>query len=243
MFDARQGDRDWHDVTPGPADSGAADRTGAARIPLDPMPRSKRLLDLLLGVMLLFVLLVPFGLLLLTLLLCEGRPLFYVSERMRTPDQPFRQWKLRTMAPVPDCDDHGVSGGNKAARISPFCRFLRRSRLDETPQLWNVLRGDMSFVGPRPPQRAYVERFPDLYARVLRSRPGLTGFGSLYFHRREEHLLAACRTPEETDAVYARVCVPRKARLDLIYQRRRNLLLDVRLMFQTIYRLARRRRN
>ena len=97
-------------------------------------------------------------------------------------------------------------------------RFLRRSRLDEVPQLWNVLKGDMSFVGPRPPLRLYVERFPELYAKVLQSRPGVTGLATLVFHRHEEKLLAACRSAAETDAVYARRCVPRKARIDLIYQ-------------------------
>src|SRR5690606_28666329 len=109
-------------------------------------------------------------------------------------------------------------------------------RLDEVPQLWNVLKGDMSFVGPRPPLRVYVERFPDLYAQVLRSRPGVTGLASLHFHRHEEWILARCATPEDTDAAYARRCVPRKARLDLIYQRRRNLCLDMALMWRTAAR-------
>jgi len=94
----------------------------------------------------------------------------------------------------------------------------------------------MSFVGPRPPLRLYVERFPDLYAQVLRSRPGITGLATLSFHRHEEWLLAPCRDAAETDAVYSRRCVPRKARIDLIYQRRRTLCLDLRLMLQTLSR-------
>ena len=177
---------------------------------------------------------VPFVGLVLVLWAVDGRPVFYVSERMRAPGRPFRLWKLRTMTTV--AVQAGVSGGDKSARITRTGRFLRRSRLDEIPQLWNVLKGDMSFVGPRPPLREYVDRFPALYAEVLRSRPGITGLASLTFHRHEERLLAACRTPAETDAVYARRCVPRKARLDLIYQRRRTLCYDIVLMVQTLAR-------
>jgi lipopolysaccharide/colanic/teichoic acid biosynthesis glycosyltransferase len=113
---------------------------------------------------------------------------------------------------------------------------LRRWRLDELPQLWNVLRGDMSFVGPRPPLRRYVEAFPELYADVLRARPGITGLATLIYHAEEERLLAPCRTAAETEAVYVRRCVPRKAQLDLIYAARRDLCLDLWIMFATVFR-------
>ncbi len=198
------------------------------------MTPAKRLVDLVLAVVLMALLAVPFGLLALWLWAREGRPVFYVAERMRAPGRPFLLWKLRTMSVVPP--EAGVSGGNKAARITATGRLLRRSRLDEVPQLWNILKGDMSFVGPRPPLRLYVERFPALYARVLRSRPGVTGLATLTFHRHEEALLAKCRTSAETDTVYARRCVPRKARIDLIYQRRRSIWMDFRLMWLTFAR-------
>ncbi len=198
------------------------------------MTPAKRLVDLVLAVVLMALLAVPFGLLVLWLWAREGRPVFYVAERMRAPGRPFLLWKLRTMSVVPP--EAGVSGGNKAARITATGRLLRRSRLDEVPQLWNILKGDMSFVGPRPPLRLYVERFPALYARVLRSRPGVTGLATLTFHRHEEALLAKCRTSAETDTVYARRCVPRKARIDLIYQRRRSIWMDFRLMWLTFAR-------
>lgn len=198
------------------------------------MTPAKRLVDLVLAVVLMAMLAVPFGLLVLWLWAREGRPVFYVAERMRAPGRPFLLWKLRTMSVVPP--EAGVSGGNKAARITATGRLLRRSRLDEVPQLWNILKGDMSFVGPRPPLRLYVERFPALYACVLRSRPGVTGLATLTFHRHEEALLAKCRTSAETDTVYARRCVPRKARIDLIYQRRRSIWMDFRLMWLTFAR-------
>ena len=121
-------------------------------------------------------------------------------------------------------------------RITATGHVLRRYRLDELPQLWNILRGDISFVGPRPPLRHYVEKFPELYAEVLTSRPGITGMATLAFHRREEQLLAPCRTADETEEVYCRRCVPRKARLDLIYAQRRTLCSDVKLMFATVFR-------
>lgn len=202
------------------------------------MTPQKRLLDLFFA-LLLIVLLGPILLaLLLWLLVREGRPVFYVSERMKAPDRPFMLWKLRTMTVVDD--DAGVSGGDKAARITPTGAWLRSRRLDEFPQLWNILKGDLSFVGPRPPLRQYVERHPEIYAEVLKSRPGVTGLASIVYHRHEAELLARCDTPEETDAVYSRICVPAKARLDLIYQRHQSICYDFDLVFQTIGNLFRR---
>ncbi len=203
------------------------------------MTWAKRLVDLALALLLVAVLALPFGVLVMVLWALRGRPVFYVAERMRAPGRPFELWKLRTMAvalPEAGVPESGVSGGDKAARITATGRFLRRSRLDEVPQLWNVLRGDMSFVGPRPPLRIYVERFPELYARVLQSRPGVTGLATLVFHRHEEVLLENCRSAAETDAVYARRCVKRKARIDLIYQKRRSIWMDFRLMALTLVR-------
>ena len=198
------------------------------------MTPAKRVMDIAFALVLLALLALPFALLAAWLLLQEGRPIFYISERMRSPDRGFRLWKLRTMAPAPV--QSGVSGGDKARRITKAGRILRKTRADEIPQLWNILKGDMSFVGPRPPLRRYVERFPALYAQVLQNRPGITGLASLTFHRHEEKLLAACRTPEQTDAVYCRRCVPQKARLDLIYQQRRTLCFDLVLMVRTFAR-------
>lgn len=200
------------------------------------MTAGKRAFDIAFSLVLMAVLALPFGVLLLVLLVVQGRPIFYVSERMQSADRGFRLWKLRTMRNV--LSDSGVSGGDKADRVTPIGRKLRRFRADEIPQLWNILKGDMSFVGPRPPLRQYVERFPGLYARVLQSRPGVTGLATLHFHRHEEWLLAQCRTAEETDQVYCTRCIPRKARLDLIYARQRNFCYDVLLMMQTVRKVA-----
>lgn len=198
------------------------------------MTPAKRLLDIV-SALFLVVVLAPLWLgVAAVILLREGRPILYRAERMKTPHQAFRLWKFRTMTQA--ARDTGVSGGDKAARITPTGRWLRRYRLDEIPQLWNVLRGDISFVGPRPPLRRYVEMFPDLYAEVLRARPGITGLATLAFHKREEALLRPCRSAEETEAVYVARCIPVKARLDLIYVRRRNVCYDLKLMFATVFR-------
>jgi lipopolysaccharide/colanic/teichoic acid biosynthesis glycosyltransferase len=196
------------------------------------MTLGKRLLDFILVVLLGLVLGPVLVMLLAVLLVTEGRPLFYVSERMRSPTRAFNLIKLRTM-PVGADRVGGVTGGDKQVRMSGMHRLLRRTRTDEIPQLWNVLRGDMSLIGPRPPLRRYVVDYPALYGAVLQSRPGITGLASLVYHGHEERLLAACTTPQETDAVYRRRCVPAKARLDLIYARHRSLCWDLALIART----------
>ena len=198
------------------------------------MSAGKRALDIALA-LLLALLLWPLALgIAIAIRLVDGAPVFYVAERMRGPGEPFMLWKFRTMRDA--AQNEGVSGGDKAARITGLGRFLRRTRLDEVPQLWNILKGDISFVGPRPPLRRYVEMCPELYGEVLKARPGVTGLATLAFHAREEALLAACRTAEETEAVYLRRCVPAKARLDLIYRDNRTLCWDLRLMLATVVR-------
>ncbi len=202
------------------------------------MTWSKRLFDLFF-VTLLIVILGPVLLaLVIWLLLKEGRPLFYVAERMKTPTEPFALWKLRTMTVVDE--DSGVSGGDKSTRITKTGAWLRSKRLDEFPQLWNILRGDLSFVGPRPPLRQYVEAYPEIYQEVLKSRPGVTGLASIVYHKHESALLERCVSLKETDTVYSRTCVPTKARLDLIYQRHQSMWYDFDLVFQTIGNLLRR---
>jgi lipopolysaccharide/colanic/teichoic acid biosynthesis glycosyltransferase len=205
------------------------------------MTPSKRAMDLALALGLAVLLALPCLVIALWILAVDGRPVFYASERMRTPDTPFTLWKFRTMSA--DRNDTGVSGGYKAARVTRTGRVLRRTRLDELPQLVNILAGDMSFVGPRPPLRRYVELRPDLYSEVLRHRPGVTGLATLAYHRREEELLAACRNAAETEAVYLSRCVPAKARLDLRWARRRSVCHDAGLLIETARRVFGRMRR
>lgn len=164
----------------------------------------------------------------------DGAPVVHLSERMKTPDESFHLIKFRTM--IPQAEDWGVTGGHKDARITSTGAFLRRHRLDELPQLINILRGDISFVGPRPPFRRYVEAYPELYAEVLRSQPGVTGLATLVYFETEERLLSRCETPEETESVFVSRCIPRKARLDLTYARNRSVCYDMKLMLATVFR-------
>jgi len=198
------------------------------------MTPTKRIFDIVVS-LLLGIFLAPIIVLIgLMILAIDGRPIFYVSERMQTSSRAFNLVKFRTMKPA--TTDSGVTGGDKSNRITRTGRFLRRTRLDELPQIWNILIGDISFVGPRPPLRQYVERFPHIYNAVLQSRPGVTGLASIVYHGHEEWLLSRCRTVEDTDEVYSRSCIPRKARLDLIYQANRSICLDLLLMLKTVFR-------
>ncbi len=197
----------------------------------------KRFFDIISAIVLGSLLLPVMIVVAMMILVRDGRPIFYVAERMKTPTQSFGLIKFRTMHPA--VGDSGVSGGDKRSRLTRTGGTLRAKRLDELPQILNVLKGDISLVGPRPPLRLYVERFPEIYAQVLKSRPGITGLATLYFHEHEEYLLAPCRDAAETDRVYSGRCVPRKATIDLIYQRNRSFCYDWEIMLKTVFRRLR----
>jgi len=193
---------------------------------------AKRLFDLGFALVLLPFLLPVMALVCLAILMLDGRPVLFAGERMCAPDRAFTLWKFRTMRP--GGGDGFATGGDKLGRITPLGDILRRTRLDELPQLFHILSGKMSFVGPRPPLRRYVCERPDLYAHVLRCKPGVTGLATLRFHAREARMLAACRTVGESDRVYRLHCLPAKARLDLFYARKRSLCLDIAIIAATV---------
>ncbi|MEM9844499.1 MAG: sugar transferase, partial [Pseudomonadota bacterium] len=196
------------------------------------MTVSKRLFDLTLAAALVLLLGPLMMLVALAVLMVDGSPVIFRSDRMKSPSERFTLLKFRTM--TLDATDETVSAGYKSAQITRTGRFLRRSRLDELPQLFNILRGDMSFVGPRPPLPRYVALRPDLYQRVLLNRPGVTGLASLVYHRHEEMILAESRSAEDTHDLYLHRCVPAKARLDLIWARHQNLCYDIILILTTL---------
>lgn len=193
---------------------------------------AKRCFDIALGLALAGPVVVVCVLVGLALLMLQGRPILHMATRMTDPVRQFRLVKFRTMAP--DAGDAGVTGGHKAARITPVGAWLRRHRLDELPQLWNILAGDMSFVGPRPPLPSVVASQADVYRRVLRLRPGITGLATVMFHRHEERLMQGCETAAEAEDIYARRCILRKARLDGIYERNRGLGFDLAILVLTV---------
>ena len=113
-------------------------------------------------------------------------------------------------------------------RFTRTGRFLARTKLDEVPQLWNVLRGDMSLVGPRPEDPEFVERFRDDYAEILGAKPGITGLSQLAFAKESEII-------DVDDPVqdYVSRLLPQKIALDRYYARHRSLLLDVKILYWT----------
>ncbi len=199
--------------------------------------------DRFVALLLLIPVLLGLGIIWLCVISLQGRPFFYASERMSRPGQSFRLVKIRTMEPARSGDvGQGAPGGDCLGRVTPAGRILRKYRLDELPQIINILKGDMRFIGPRPPLRRHVEAFPTLYARVLEIVPGVTGLATVMVHCREERLLSACRTAAETEHVYRTRCIPIKARIDLIYQKRRSLALDALILLRTFSGLVGQRR-
>lgn len=199
--------------------------------------RMKRLLDIFLALVLGAFAIPVLAVLYVLVVMRDGRPFIYRSQRNSSFDKTFDLLKIRTMRSVPDHENVGVTGGHKSKRITPTGMFLRSHRLDELPQIWNVLKGEMSFVGPRPPEPRYVAARPNTYKRVLQDQPGITGLASIIFYRHEGNLLTACTTQAEAEAVYVRRCIPRKARLDLIYHSNKSLRLDLYILYLTAAKL------
>lgn len=197
----------------------------------------KRGFDLLLSLLLLPLLGLAFLILSPVLLVRQGRPVLFFSERMKTVDQGFRLIKFRTMENQDDSTSgECATGAHNDHRITGIGRTLRRTGMDELPQLLNVLLGNMSLVGPRPPLRRHVQRHKTLYRQVLQNKPGITGLASVVFQQHEANLLSGTKTLEETERVYNARCVPRKAAIDLIYQRNQSLVLDLYVIYLTLAR-------
>jgi lipopolysaccharide/colanic/teichoic acid biosynthesis glycosyltransferase len=162
--------------------------------------------------------------------LSDGGPVFYRQQRVGQGGRLFWIWKFRTM--VVNADRQGLSLTKDGdARITPLGRWLRKSKLDELPQLWNVLCGEMSFVGPRPEVPQYVALYTEAQREVLRVKPGITDIATLAF-RHEEDLLASA---PDTEAFYREQCLPRKIELNLQYQVRANLWQDTRIILETLF--------
>ena len=161
-------------------------------------------------------------------------PVFFRQERIGRGFRPFHIYKFRTMV-----EDASRIGGSITFGIDPRItrvgRVLRKTKIDELPQLINVLRGEMSFVGPRPEVRQYVELFRQDYEEILKVLPGITDLASLRY-RHEAEILGRFEKPEEE---YVKRVLPEKIRLAKEYVRRSSLLLDITLIFKTILRVFR----
>lgn len=159
----------------------------------------------------------------------DGGPVFFHQRRIGLNGTPFSIWKFRTM--VVHAEQSGTlvtRGGDK--RITRVGRFLRKTKLDELPQLWNVAKGDMSLVGPRPEVPKYVEQYSLEQKKVLQLKPGITDLATLVF-RNEEELLSSA---ENLELFYLQHCVPKKIALNLQYARCATLWEDTKIILRTL---------
>ncbi len=163
-------------------------------------------------------------------------PVLFSQERMGQNFRPFRLYKLRTMVKdAPSCGGPITFGGD--CRITRAGRILRKTKIDELPQLYNVLRGDMSLVGPRPESRKYVELLRQDYVEILSVRPGMTDLASIRFAD-EAGLLARSAHP---DLEYIQRVLPEKVLLAKEYVNRSSLIVDLTIILRTVARLFSRR--
>lgn len=195
---------------------------------------AKRLCDIILscvGLVLLAPLLLLAGVL---VRLTSAGPVLFRQERFGLGLRPFTIYKFRTM--VADAPQRGaaITWGDDP-RITPLGRMLRKTKIDELPQLFNVLRGDMSFVGPRPEVRRYVDMFRDDYREILAVRPGITDLASIEY-RNESELLGRAADP---DVEYVDRILPHKIRLAKEYRRRSSLVFDLSLILRTLLAIVR----
>jgi lipopolysaccharide/colanic/teichoic acid biosynthesis glycosyltransferase len=156
-------------------------------------------------------------------------PVFFLQERMGRRFRPFHIYKFRTM--VPDAPRLGklITIGEDP-RITRVGRILRLTKIDELPQLLNVLKGDMSLVGPRPEVRHYVELFRPDYEEILQVPPGITDLASVHY-RHESEILGRAENPEEQ---YIKEILPEKIRLAKEYLRQSSFCFDAGLIVQTL---------
>lgn len=161
-------------------------------------------------------------------------PVFYLSKRVGWHGKPFKMMKFRTM--VVDADKMGASSTpDDDPRITRAGKLLRHYKLDELPQLFNVLRGEMSFVGPRPQVQWAVDLYTEEERRVLSVRPGITDYASLKFANEGEILKGS----SHPDRDYMEKIHPEKMRLSLEYLDKQSLRTDFQILFQTIKAILR----
>ena len=155
---------------------------------------------------------------------------FYRQRRVGRCNRDFTIYKFRSMRVNSDRQGLLTIGG-RDGRITKAGVFIRKYKLDELPQLFNVLRGDMSFVGPRPEVRKYVELYTEDQKKVLTVRPGITSLSSIKY-RNENEILSRSDNPEQ---YYIGVIMQDKLAIELDYLEQRSLLTDIKVIFQTIF--------
>ncbi len=188
----------------------------------------KRLFDFIISILSLILLLPIFIVTGLLIAMTSGFPLFFVQRRIGRNGIPFNIFKFRTMHFQPEASRGSFHAGDKS-RVTRIGLILRKTKLDELPQLWNVCKGDMSFVGPRPEVPQWVAAYPARWAKVHRVRPGITDNASIEF-RDEETILSAAENPT---GYYRTVILPRKLDLYDQYVDNHSFIGDLGILFRT----------
>lgn len=176
------------------------------------------------------IILMPIYILIAILIKIDSKgPVFFKQKRVGQYGEIFEILKYRTM--VVDAEKIGkqITVGNDN-RITKIGKFLRKYKLDELPQLFNVLKGDMSLVGPRPEVPKYVELYNDEEKKVLNVKPGITDFASIEY-RDENEILGKVENPEE---YYINVIMKHKLTLNLKYINNNNIFIDIKIILQTL---------
>ncbi len=192
----------------------------------------KRLFDIFFSFIGILILLPLFAVVAILIKIDSKGSVFFRQERIGKNLRPFRIYKFRTM--TVDAENRGPQitvGGDK--RITKIGKILRNNKIDELPQLINILKGEMSFVGPRPEVRKYVELYKPDYEKLLQTRPGITDPASIKYSN-EESVLSSSKNWEED---YVKRVLPEKIKLSLQYVDNHNILTDLRLIFKTIFRI------
>lgn len=193
----------------------------------------KRLLDVLLSSIGLAVLAPLFVVVALAIKLDSRGPVFFRQERIGKGFAPFLIFKFRTMEDGADRKGPLITSGGDS-RVTKTGRLLRRCKIDELPQLLNVLAGDMSLVGPRPEVRKYVELFESDYGELLKVRPGITDPASMQYS--EEETVLSSSGDSERD--YTGKILPEKIRLSLQYVRNHSVITDMAVILKTILKIT-----
>lgn len=199
------------------------------------MKNAQRILDILFAGIALIILAPLFIPLAIILRLTGEGEIFYSQERVGQGGQMFRLHKFATMLKNSPSLGTGTITVRNDPRVLPFGKILRKTKINELPQLLNVLSGDMSLVGPRPQTRRCFDAFPaPAQQAIIQVRPGLTGIGSLYF-RHEQEMMNGAQNP---DALYNNAIMPYKGELEIWYVRHVGLTAYFKLLFLTVAILA-----
>lgn len=193
----------------------------------------KRMLDFIFAILLFLILIPVYVIISIVILIKTGRPILYRAERGGYKGKTFRIYKFRTMVKNADKIGGGTSAYNDK-RITKVGRFLRRSKLDEIPQLINIIKGEMSFVGPRPELLKYTNNYQGDEKKITMVRPGLTDYASILIEQ-DKYVGEV-----NADVMYQEKVLPIKNKLRIFYIENMSLITDCKIVYLTIVYVIRR---